>query len=124
MSEEKKSCKEQERKLRPWTASPLKADGTVDKEHYQISLHTEDGERQLAKASEWGAIGEIMDAMRKVGEDGKRKLHMTVVIRAGEKINEADAPAGQGERTDSEADAADLIRAIRAMADLSYTYFD
>ena len=107
-----------------WTVSPKKADGTVEKNHYNITIHMPGRELIVRKASEWGAVSEISEALRYVGEDGKRKLRISITIDPMELINEAEAPAGQGERTDNDEDAMDIIRTIQAMADLSRIYFD
>jgi len=117
--------RESRRKLKPWTTSPKKADGTTEKEHYKIAITTPEGGRFQNRSSEWGAMGEIMDAMRKAGDNGKRKLYISVTIEDDGPINEAEAPAGKsGGCSDSSQDATDLIRALRAMADMSYSYFD
>lgn len=107
-----------------WVTSPKKADGSVEANHYNITFHMPGGERSIHRASEWGAVSEISEALRYVGEDGKRKLRISVHIEPLELINEADAPAVQGERTDNDQDAMDIIRTIQAMADLSRIYFD
>ena len=106
-----------------WVVSPKKADGTVDTNHYCVQIKTPEGETFQRKASEWGAMGAIQDAIRKAGDDGRRQMHIYVTITPGERINEAPAD-GNGGYPDSCRDAADIIRAVRAMADLSTIYFD
>ena len=68
-----------------------------------INLPEHDG-MEHACASEWGMVGDITEAARLVGEDGRRQVKITVTVEPGEKTgtlgSKPSAPVQQGPLTE------------------------
>ena len=85
---------------------PMKDEtGQVVRDRYKLTLNGKEGEA----ASEWGAIGHILALIRRVSDDGKAKVCVTVQVSRCD-----DAPDGQSDAA-KDADAEMIMRQLAAM---------
>ena len=122
MGKDRPEYREARQPFQSWIPPLYDEAGELMKDRYKITINRPGApEERHACASEWGMMGWVDDAVRKVGENGKRQVHITLTVEPGEKTGILGETTEYADATEDLQEFASRVRLLGEIIGLFYS---